>query len=305
MEKKVIFEGTNILIVGKNKTTQNLFKKLFLECGDKVQFVNNREESLKIIKQIPFLIVIIDLEMLEADTLEFLKEIKEIDKNSCIIVVSDHLFVELTAEIMRDVVYDHISRPFDNERIKAIFRRAVERQYLLEEARQKKRYQQLSILDGLTNIYNYRYFHEIIEKEINRAKRYNQIFSLLMIDIDDFKKYNDTQGHLSGDKLLKQIALFLKETVRAADTVFRYGGDEFIILLPMIPKEQALKAAERLQNAIKQNFSLTISIGISSFPEDGKDKKSAIKKADLALYQAKHLGRNKICSYASDKSKRD
>ncbi len=300
-----LFNRVNALILSKDKNTQNLFKKLFLEYGHKMKSVNAREEALRIIKQIPFLIVIIDLEMSEVDALEFLKKIREIDENSCIIIVSTHPSVESAVEIIREGGYDYLTKPFASKKIKIVLGRAIERQHLLREAKQKRHYQKLSILDGLTNVYNYRYFREFIEKEISRAKRYNQTFSLSMVDIDDFKKYNDKYGHLSGDKLLKQIASFFVNAVRTADTIFRYGGDEFIILLSMTTKEEALKAAERLQNAIKQNFPLTISIGISNFPEDGGNKASVIKKADLALYQAKHSGRNKICSYAPDKSKRN
>lgn len=304
MKKKVVFDAIDILVVSKDKDTQSLFENVVFGYGYKMRSVNNREEALTIIKQIPLLIVIIDLQISKVDALEFLKRIREIDENSCIIVASTHSSVESAVEIIREGGYDYLTKPFAPKKINIILERAIERQHLLQEAKQKQAYQQLSILDGLTNVYNYRYFHESIEKEISRAERYNQFFSLLMVDIDDFKKYNDTHGHLFGDRLLKQIALSLKEAVRAADTVFRYGGDEFIILLPMTTKEQALKAAERLQNVIKQNFPLTISIGISNFPEDRGDKESIIKKADLALYQAKHSGRNKVC-YASDKSKRD
>ena len=290
-----LFKGVDALIVSKNKTTRDLFKRLFLQYERKVKFAATREEALGIIEQIPFLIIIIDFRISKVDILEFLRKIKEIDENSCVIVVSAHPSVESAVEIMREGGYDYLSKPFLSKKIRIVLERAIERQRLLQEARQKRHYQKLSILDGLTNVYNYRYFHEFIEKQINRARRYNQFFSLFLLDIDDFKKYNDTRGHLFGDRLLRGIASSLKKAVRAADTVFRYGGDEFVVLLPMTTKEQALKAGERLQNVIKHNFPLTVSIGISNFPEDGGNKDSVIKKADLALYQAKHLGKNKIC----------
>ncbi|MEJ2545449.1 MAG: diguanylate cyclase [Calditrichaceae bacterium] len=164
---------------------------------------------------------------------------------------------------------------------------------------------QEAILDGLTKLYNYRYFMQELERETNRAKRYNQIFSLFMLDIDKFKNYNDTYGHPAGDRILQTISKLLLKNIRSTDTLARYGGEEFVVILPGIEREEALALAEKLRNLIanhsffneeiKQDCKITISIGISCYPEDNESASELIKTADKALYQAKQTGRNKVC----------
>jgi diguanylate cyclase (GGDEF)-like protein/PAS domain S-box-containing protein len=164
----------------------------------------------------------------------------------------------------------------------------------------------LTHLDGLTNIFNRRYFNEVIEKEIGRAKRSNAPLSLLMCDIDFFKNYNDTYGHVAGDKRLIEIAAILNNFFsRAADFVARYGGEEFVVLLPGIESLAALDLANNLIIEI-QNCKLsydsspiskvaTISIGLATNqPDELTDSTSLINAADKALYQAKEKGRNRV-----------
>jgi diguanylate cyclase (GGDEF)-like protein len=165
--------------------------------------------------------------------------------------------------------------------------------------------EQISITDGLTGLYNYRYFKKRLEDEILRAKRYNHELSLILFDVDYFKNYNDMLGHPAGDTALKTIAQLLKTTVRKSDIAVRYGGEEFAIIVPEEGHQNALNFAERLRKLIEafefdqedvQPFGkLTISLGIASFPVDAADIKTLIKKTDNALYHAKHNGRNRSC----------
>ncbi|MBN1408553.1 MAG: diguanylate cyclase [Calditrichaceae bacterium] len=172
---------------------------------------------------------------------------------------------------------------------------------------------QEAILDGLTKLYNYRYFIQELERETNRAKRYDQVFSLFMLDIDKFKNYNDTYGHPAGDVILKTISKVLIENIRNTDTVARYGGEEFVVILPGLERDEAIVLAEKLRTLIsehlfynedtKENCKITISIGVACFPEDNENPSDLIKSADKALYQAKQTGRNKVCSLLDIKSK--
>jgi diguanylate cyclase (GGDEF)-like protein len=165
--------------------------------------------------------------------------------------------------------------------------------------------EQEAITDPLTNVYNYRYFQSQIEREIVRSQRHKKSFSIAMIDIDNFKQYNDTHGHYNGDLALKVVAKALYKNIRKSDTLARYGGDEFIIILPELDKSQAKALAEKLCSIIEKTklprkkfapkIVLTISLGISTYPNDGIKEEILLKKADHALYQAKSTGRNTVC----------
>jgi len=152
----------------------------------------------------------------------------------------------------------------------------------------------------LTGLYNHRQFHRLLEQEIGRSARYANVFSLLMLDVDLFKTFNDTYGHLAGDNVLHEIGECITNSIRSIDYAFRYGGEEFAIILPGTSLEDALAAAERIRNNIEQvrylpNISVTASLGVACWPSDGVAKEEIIARADAALYLAKHMGRNRTC----------
>ncbi|MDP8297106.1 MAG: GGDEF domain-containing protein, partial [Candidatus Orphnella occulta] len=161
----------------------------------------------------------------------------------------------------------------------------------------KKYYQDISILDGLTGVYNHRHFHEILDWQVDHIKRFPQAFSLIIIDIDDFKKYNDTHGHVEGDKVLHNTAQLFVMLTRDSDTVFRYGGEEFTILMPQTPNQQAQIVGQRLIEGVRKKSPVTISMGLSTFPDDAQIKKELVARADKALYRAKRLGKDRLCVY--------
>ncbi len=161
-----------------------------------------------------------------------------------------------------------------------------------------KKSQILSITDGLTGLYNHRYFQEQIQVELSRAQRYDLNFSLIIIDVDNFKQINDTYGHLAGDELLVKLSIHLKKVIRESDTVARYGGDEFVMLLPETPKEGAVIVGERIRKSLVEekiggNIPVYVSVGVAAYPDDGVYSQDIIKKADVALYKAKEDGRNR------------
>ena len=161
---------------------------------------------------------------------------------------------------------------------------------------------QISITDSLTGLYNRKHLMETLDKEVTRSERYSHPFSLLVIDIDHFKKYNDTYGHLAGDEVLRRLASVFKKTIRSSDYAARYGGEEFIIILPEISPEQGVEAAERIRREVaEQRFegdgeaiAVTISVGVASYPENGGDAETVMRNADEALYEAKKVGRNQV-----------
>jgi diguanylate cyclase (GGDEF)-like protein len=152
--------------------------------------------------------------------------------------------------------------------------------------------------DLLTNLWNHGCFQYKMDEELAKAKTENKNLSVLMIDLDDFKKFNDTYGHIQGDKALQGISGILRENCRRMDILCRYGGEEFSFILPYTKKEEALFLAERIRKSIQDRDVLgthfTVSIGISSFPQDAVEKELLVKRADEALYRAKKEGKNKV-----------
>jgi len=161
------------------------------------------------------------------------------------------------------------------------------------------------LVDELTGLYNYRYYKMRIKEEVAKSKRKKESFSLVIFDIDDFKIYNDCYGHLEGDKVLKAIAETFKDNLRTSDVVIRYGGEEFVVILPETIKKDALFVAEKLRKEVeglKFKKKVTVSGGVATFYNDTfKDEVELFKIADGALYRAKYEGKNRICSYPRDR----
>ncbi|MDD5449101.1 MAG: GGDEF domain-containing protein [Candidatus Omnitrophica bacterium] len=186
----------------------------------------------------------------------------------------------------------------------------VARQFSLQidKARLYKEIQELAITDGVTGIFVRRYFIGMLAEEFERSFKSKFRLSYLMVDLDHFKDCNDRFGHLFGDMVLKEVARVLKQNIREIDLIGRYGGEEFSILLPETDKAGAVLAAERLREAVaRQNFmiyneslKITISIGVSTFPDNAKTIAELMESADKALYAAKTMGRNKVIQFSGE-----
>jgi len=152
---------------------------------------------------------------------------------------------------------------------------------------------ELSQKDYLTGLYNYQRLWKKLEEQKDREKRYKEVYSVIYIDIDNFKSYNDTFGHLEGDKILKKMGELLRSSIRKVDSAYRYGGEEFVILLPHTEKKVARKVAERIKEEVEKNFSftrITVSMGVT----DSRTNEDVIKMADEAMYEAKKEGKDRI-----------
>lgn len=167
---------------------------------------------------------------------------------------------------------------------------------VLENARLHAETKALSLKDPLTGLANRRLMDIVFEDRFAQSKRYGKRLSALMLDIDRFKNYNDTHGHEGGDKLLREIACIISNEMRAADLAVRFGGEEFLVLLPETGLQEAVEAAERIRRAIAEKTDVTVSLGAASYREGMEDKDDLIKESDEALYEAKNAGRNRVCS---------
>jgi diguanylate cyclase (GGDEF)-like protein len=166
-----------------------------------------------------------------------------------------------------------------------------------------------SIRDPLTGLFNRRYIEETLERELRRAERRQAPVSIVMFDIDHFKRFNDTHGHLAGDALLRALGEFLQANFRGEDIVCRYGGEEFVLILPEAPMEATARRAEVLRERVKVLHvphrgallgGVTLSLGIAEFPRHGATTETLLRAADAALYQAKSGGRDRVICYSAD-----
>ncbi|MDH4232938.1 MAG: diguanylate cyclase [Nitrospirota bacterium] len=178
--------------------------------------------------------------------------------------------------------------------------------HIIDKIRMFQETRRLSITDSLTGLHNTRYFYRTLDLEIARTDRYGTPFSLMLFDIDNFKQLNDTHGHQAGDEVLQELAKILKAVSRETDTVVRYGGEEFIIILPNTPEEETVHLSDRIRRAVQENIfflnnsekiKITLSGGIASYPKNARDAKNLLNAADTALYAAKAAGKNVVLCY--------
>ena len=189
----------------------------------------------------------------------------------------------------------------EEKKIKELYNKLKEEQKIVKK--KNILLQKLSVTDGLTGLYNHRYFQRRIKEELIRAKRYKFPLSCLMIDLDNFKNLNDAYGHQIGDKILTEFSMILNNSIRQADMAARYGGEEFVVLLPQIDADGAAQLAERFRISVESHkfsvidkpYTITISIGVASFPSDDVNTdRDLLKGADTALYRAKNAGKNRV-----------
>jgi diguanylate cyclase (GGDEF)-like protein len=202
------------------------------------------------------------------------------------------------------VAESHLEDRFTDKDVQMLTVVARSAALALENAELHKRTQELSIVDDLTGAYNYRHFVRVLQEERKRAVRYQQPLSIIMTDIDWFKKLNDSYGHEVGNIVLEQLASVIKQCVRDVDIFARYGGEEFVVILPQTSQAEASVIAERIRRRVAEmvvdtrdagKLRITISIGISSYPENGKSAEELVSIADQALYRAKDSGKNLVC----------
>ena len=173
----------------------------------------------------------------------------------------------------------------------------------IENARSVEKIQELTITDDCTGLYNARHLYKVLETEVYRSSRFNYEFTVLFIDLDHFKQVNDTHGHLIGSKLLAEIGYLIKAQLRLIDYAFRYGGDEFVVLLPQTGKDAALTVAKRLRDQLRAsmfcqeeglNLNVRASIGVATYPHDAKTPHDIIRQADEMMYLVKNTTRDNI-----------
>ncbi|NTW67557.1 MAG: diguanylate cyclase [Nitrospirae bacterium] len=310
-----------ILVADDDESLRSVLKQVLSMDGYEVTLTASGEEALAAFKKEPFPLIITDIRMGNMSGITLLQEVKRLSPDTQVIIITSNATLDTAISAIQAGAYDYLAKPFDDiALISSVARRTVEKIRLIEENKSlleklKRKNEELefinmtlkelTIRDGLTGLYNHRHFQETLAAEILRSKRYPTTFSLVFLDVDYFKQYNDTHGHLHGDAVLVALSKLLISGIRQSDIAVRYGGEEFVLLLPETSKVKAFVLAGSIREKIaahpfpgretQPQGKVTVSMGIAAFPEDGSDSSTLLHHADEALYQAKNGGRNRVC----------
>ncbi len=293
---------TRILIVDDDEAIREAMQE-YLEMEEfYTRTLPSAEEAIDFLKNNLIDILVTDIRMLGMDGLELTDRVKKEYDTDVIVMTgysSEHSYEEAISKGASDFIFKPVRFEELTLRIKRVLK---ERQLAKDRDQMVEKLKKLAITDGLTKLYNSRFFYKQLELEVDRLNRYNHSLSLLIIDIDHFKEYNDTFGHLEGDKVLIKLGEVIRSCLRRMDTAHRYGGEEFTVILPETACEEATVVADRIKTSIEaetftpilgENVTITVSIGVTEYQPDER-MSSFVQRADQALYLSKNKGRNQI-----------
>jgi diguanylate cyclase (GGDEF)-like protein len=289
------------------KATQDLLQR----TGYEVEWATDGINAIKMVKTSKPDIILLDVILPGLDGHEVCRWLKIEESTKGIPVIMLTIKKELADKItgLQVGADDYLPKPYNELELNARIYASLRTKALQDELKMKNRQleelllkvEYMATTDALTGLYNRRRFHDALSKEFERSRRYRTPFTLIMVDIDHFKKINDNHGHVIGDNVLKEVSKIFMKNVREIDTASRYGGEEFMIILPNTEKEGALNVAERFRKGTEEfkfsdfNGSITVSIGYTTMPDpDIKNEDVLIRCVDHALYRAKQNGRNRI-----------
>jgi two-component system cell cycle response regulator len=293
-----------VLIVDDDAEIKDSIYEFITKLGYNCLKASSAEEAVELLKSNHVNVAIADIMLPGRDGLE-LTDIMKQQHDIDVIVMTGYSNEYSYEEVITKGASDLIFKPFRFEELLLRLKKVLKnRQVIKDRARVLDKLEKLAITDGLTTLYNLRHFYKQLEVEIGRCSRYGHSLSLLLLDIDNFKRYNDSYGHLEGDKVLVRISQMIKSCLRTMDSAYRYGGEEFTVILPETKGEEAKNVANRIKRAVElERFlpepdkvvTITISIGLTEYFMN-EQLSTVIKRADQAMYNSKAQGRNRISS---------
>jgi diguanylate cyclase (GGDEF)-like protein len=286
-----------ILIVDDIPDTVDIVEKLFKSEGHEVFTASTGEEGVRKAIQMKPDVILLDVNLPGIDGNTALRKIKKESQEQSVVMLTAYATLDNAIQALKDGASDFVKKPFDMDHLVHIVNRCIEKTRILREKELlEEEVRRLSITDDLTGLYNHRHFYKKLEAEMVRAQRQNIPLSLLMFDLDNFKKYNDTRGHIEGDRVLEKVGKIVSQCIRQkVDSGYRYGGDEFAVILIGVKTDRASEIAERLRNLVEDAKvgDITISIGLVEYNSD-RDIEQFVKSADEAMYVAKGQGGNQV-----------
>ena len=309
----------NILIVDDEVAIRELVGEILEGDGHVVTLAENGEDALNKFKRSWHEIVFSDFRMPKMNGIELLSAIKDINENTQFVIMTSHASINNSIDALKLGAFDYILKPFDDlDVVTNAANRAISnlsgirrQQDLLNTlARQNenleelnKEFRELAIRDGLTGLFNHRYAEERLKEEFDRAARFERELSVLFIDLDHFKFFNDAHGHQAGDEVLQILSALMAKVIRKSDTLARWGGEEFVVIALETAREEACMLAERIRkavtkypfpNAAQQPLGIvSLSIGVASRSNGTDSYGQLLRLADDAVYFAKDAGRNR------------
>lgn len=289
-----------VLIADDDEQFRYLLVRRAERMGLSVLEAEDGDEAMEALEKERFELIICDLYMPGHSGLEVIQSAQEMDKEIHAILLTASATVESAILALRSGIYDYLTKPLESlEVFDETVARALEHASLIRENKRLfEEVQRLAVTDGLTGLFNRRKLDEALASEFERARRYRRPLSIIMIDMDGLKSINDAHGHSAGDAALKRIAHVVRAETRQIDMPARFGGDEFVVLLPEVELELAVKAAERIFNKVQilreHGDMSSVSGGVAQLGDDHASAEDLLRAVDETLYQAKRAGREKF-----------
>lgn len=310
-----------VLVADDDEALRNVVGEVLKADGYSVEVACDGDDAWRLFEQSYPELVFTDIRMPGRTGLELLAEIKRVSPLTHVVIMTSHASFETALGALKNGAYDYLIKPFDDlELISCAARRALtnlrlmrERDFLVAQLKERNEelerlnsmFRELAVKDGLTGLYNHRYAQQLLQQEVERYTLHKRPVSVLFVDLDHFKLYNDRHGHQKGDDLLKSLAACLRDKTRSSDAVARWGGEEFVVIAPETDTAAAAVIAKKMQQAVSEleipgrasqpKGFVSISIGVATIGKHADGASGLIAQADRALYRAKDAGRNTVC----------
>ncbi|MFC1568650.1 diguanylate cyclase [bacterium] len=308
-------DGGVILIVSDLSNSRLLLKTHLTSSGHQAILWRSGQDILQLTDEHEIDIIVLEMPLKHQDGYQVCRLLKNNPRTQLIpiILLTESFHEEIATKGYSAGADDFLNKPINRLELLARIRSLIRIKRLYNVLEQKiseleqtqNRLKEMAIRDELSGVFNYRFFHQQLYYEVSRSIRFEYPVSLIIFDIDNFKKYNDTYGHPQGDKIIKRFAQLLKDNIRKVDILSRYGGDEFALLLPGTDRKFAVSVAEKLRSIIEHAYfpskktaqkGITFSAGVACFPRDAKDAEELLQLSDIALYVAKEKGKNQTAT---------
>jgi two-component system cell cycle response regulator len=292
IEEHINYSEEPILVVDDEDAIRDPIVEMLIHLGFPADSADSAEDALQKLNKKSYAFMLTDIKMPEMDGLELIKYVKKDQPNVCAIAMTGYSKDYQYMDVVNAGASDFINKPFLIEELEAKIRRAIIERNIKEELNR------LSITDSLTGLFNQRHFYSRLNEEIVRARRQKNQLAMILLDLDDFKQFNDEKGHVAGDEVLKKVGIIINANIRqGVDSGYRYGGDEFAVILIDANVDISQRIAKRIEESIEKDCKLTASTGYANFSEE-MTAEAFVEKADQYLYKfkgkRKNLKKNKL-----------